>query len=342
MSTTEFYELAIRCLTEEGTNEDWKELEMFLQKKDYRQLYQKLATSFSPNEKSSRQYNLERGLDLLRQNISLADKNKRRGWYRLFKRSLVAASVAAVIAVGMVLRYSSGKDGAQLKIEKVAWLEKSAPAGQQIRIVLSDGTRIVLNGNSKLRYAADYSSQSVRKVYLSGEAFFNVKHSDKQQFEVITGHVVTRDLGTRFNIEAYAKDSVITVALVDGAIEVNSQLAKHLQMSPLQKLTYHMDENRQELNSFNVAELTGWKDQLLIFHNKPLPVVLEKLSRHYGKPIVFHDSALNGIILTTQFKQKSLNQVLEVLSYAVGVKFIDKGDSILAVKNNSDKKRNEN
>jgi transmembrane sensor len=341
MSTTEFYELAIRCLTEEGTNEDWKELEVFLQKKEYRQLYQKLATSFSPNEKSSRQYNLERGLDLLRQRISLLDKNKRSGRSRLFKRSLVAASVAAVIAVVMVLKFHSGKEDAQPKIEQVAWLEKSAPAGQQISVVLSDGTRIVLNGNSKLRYAADYSSQAVRKVYLSGEAFFSVKHNDQQEFEVVTGHVVTRDLGTRFNIEAYAKDSVITVALVDGAIEVNSPVAKHLQLKPLQKLTYHMNENRQEVNSFNVAELTGWKDQLLVFHNKSLPVVLEKLSRHYGKPIVFSDSSLNSIVLTTQFKQKSLNQVLEVLSYAVGVRFIDKGDSILAVKDNSMKKRNQ-
>ncbi|GET33832.1 hypothetical protein PbJCM13498_26950 [Prolixibacter bellariivorans] len=341
MSTTEFYELAIRCLTEEGTDEDWKELEVFLQKKEYRQLYGKLATSFSSDEKSSQQYNLERGLNLLRQRMSFLDKNKRRGRSTLFKRSLVAASVAAVIAVVMVLKFHSGKEDAQPKIEQVAWLEKSAPAGQQISVVLSDGTRIVLNGNSKLRYAADYSSQSVRKVYLSGEAFFSVKHNDQQEFEVVTGHVVTRDLGTRFNIEAYAKDSVITVALVDGAIEVNSPVTRHLQLKPLQKLTYHMDENRQEVNSFNVAELTGWKDQLLMFHNKPLPVVLEKISRYYGKPIVFSDSSLNSIVLTTQFKQKSLNQVLEVLSYAVGVRFIDKGDSILAVKDNSMKKRNQ-
>ena len=338
MSTTEFYELAIRCLTEEGTNQDWKELEVFLQKKEYRELYQKLATSFSPNEKSSERYNLERGLNLLRQSISLADKNKRKGQSMLFKRSLVAASVAAVIAVGMVLKFYSGKEDAQPKIEKVAWLEKSVPAGQQISVVLSDGTRIVLNGNSKLRYAADYSSQAVRKVYLSGEAFFTVKHNDKKEFEVITGHVVTRDLGTRFNIEAYAKDSLITVALVDGAIEVNSPVTRHLQLKPLQKLIYHTNENRQEVNSFNVAELTGWKDQLLIFHNKSLPVVLDRLSRCYGKPIVFNDSSLNSIVLTTQFKQKSLNQVLEVLSYAVGVSFIDKGDTILAVKGNSIKK----
>ncbi|WP_025864523.1 hypothetical protein [Prolixibacter bellariivorans] len=148
MSTTEFYELAIRCLTEEGTDEDWKELEVFLQKKEYRQLYGKLATSFSSDEKSSQQYNLERGLNLLRQRMSFLDKNKRRGRSTLFKRSLVAASVAAVIAVVMVLKFHSGKEDAQPKIEQVAWLEKSAPAGQQISVVLSDGTRIVLNGNS--------------------------------------------------------------------------------------------------------------------------------------------------------------------------------------------------
>ncbi|GET21648.1 FecR family protein [Prolixibacter denitrificans] len=344
MSTTDFYELAIRCLTNEGTDHDWKELEKFLQKREYRQLYQKLASSFPSEEKNSPQYNLERSLNRLRSGISLDEKRvptRKKGRIKVLLRGLVAASVAAVIALGTV-KYHSGKEDIQSKSEKVAWLKKSAPAGQQVRVLLSDGTQVILNGNSQLRYASNYASQSVRKVFLSGEAFFTVKHNDKKEFEVVTGHVVTRDLGTRFNVEAYAEDSIITVALVDGAIEVSSPVARHLQLKPHQKLTYHASDNSQEVNSFNVAELTGWKDQLLIFHNKPLPVVLEKLSRHYGKPIVFHDSALNQIVLTTQFKQKSLDQVLEVLSYAVGVKFIDKGDSILAVKNNSDRKRNEN
>ena len=344
MSTTDFYELAIRCLANEGTDHDWKELEKFLQQREYRQLYQKLASSFSPEEESSQPYDLERSLNRLHSGISPEEKKipvRKKGRNSMFLRGLVAASVAAVIALG-TLKYHSGKEDTKPKTEEVAWLEKSAPAGKQVRVLLSDGTLVILNGNSKLRYAADYSAQSVRKVYLSGEAFFSVKHNNNKDFEVVTGQVVTRDLGTRFNIEAYAEDSVITVALVEGAIDVSSPVARHLQLNPHQKLTYHTNDNRQEVNSFNVAELTGWKDQLLIFHNKPLPMVLEKLSRNFGKPIVFHDSALSQIVLTTQFKQKSLNQILEVLSYAVGVKFIDKGDSILAVKNNSPEKRNEN
>ncbi len=57
--------------------------------------------------------------------------------------------------------------------------------GEVKNITLPDGTGVVLNANSSLRVSDNTSEDSVREVWLEGEAFFSVTHTpDHQRFIV--------------------------------------------------------------------------------------------------------------------------------------------------------------
>ena len=100
--------------------------------------------------------------------------------------------------------------------------------GEMITLTLADGTEVKLNSNSKITYPHCFKGAE-RMVHLEGEAFFKVRHDSKRPFVVDAGGVLTKDLGTSFNIKAY-QGSDCKVTLVEGKVEV---LAKNSQHKPV-------------------------------------------------------------------------------------------------------------
>src|SRR5690606_30294323 len=93
--------------------------------------------------------------------------------------------------------------------------------GANERIVLSDGSTIVVNASSRIRYPQQFPAGS-RHVYLEeGEAFFTVAPSPASAFTVHAGDLRTTALGTSFNIRDYAHEHRITVALLSGKVQVD-------------------------------------------------------------------------------------------------------------------------
>lgn len=90
--------------------------------------------------------------------------------------------------------------------------------GEMITLTLSDGTEVKLNSNSKITYPHQFKGKE-RMIHLEGEAFFKVKHESKRPFVVDAGGILTKDLGTSFNIKAY-HGSDCKVTLIEGKVEV--------------------------------------------------------------------------------------------------------------------------
>ena len=97
--------------------------------------------------------------------------------------------------------------------------EYSTPRARRADFLLKDGTHVLLSVDSRLRVPADYGV-SDRRVYLEGEAYFEVKHDSAARFLVHTDHAVTEDLGTRFDVRAYRGDSVMRVVVAEGRVAV--------------------------------------------------------------------------------------------------------------------------
>jgi ferric-dicitrate binding protein FerR (iron transport regulator) len=97
-------------------------------------------------------------------------------------------------------------------------LSFSSALGRKKSITLTDGTKVILNGGSKLTVAGDYNV-SRRDVILEGEGYFDVVHNAQKTFTVHTAKINIKDIGTIFNVKAYVADKTTEASLIKGAIE---------------------------------------------------------------------------------------------------------------------------
>ncbi|MGY0035180.1 FecR family protein [Pedobacter sp. NJ-S-72] len=99
------------------------------------------------------------------------------------------------------------------------------PNGGEYGVKLPDGTKVWLNAGSSLKYPTIFAAHE-RKVELTGEGYFEVKHDQSKPFRVITpgtggnGQQV-EVLGTHFNINCYPDETTIHTTLLEGAVRIS-------------------------------------------------------------------------------------------------------------------------
>src|SRR5207245_7963028 len=106
----------------------------------------------------------------------------------------------------------------------VAMREFTTARGQRAEMRLTDGTRILLSVDSKLRVPGDYGA-AARDVYVDGEAYFEVTHDATKPFAVHAANALVRDLGTRFGVRAYAGEQRVRVVVAEGKVALRSVAA---------------------------------------------------------------------------------------------------------------------
>src|SRR5688572_9543978 len=121
-----------------------------------------------------------------------------RRWYAGTRARIAAALVLTLGGYAAVQTVLSSRAHQQLVMRELV-----TPNGQRATVTLGDGSRVVLNAGSRLRYAAAIARGS-RDVYLDGEAYFEVTHDAARPFRVHAHGSVAHDLGTRFTVRAYA------------------------------------------------------------------------------------------------------------------------------------------
>ena len=95
------------------------------------------------------------------------------------------------------------------------------PRGGEYSITLSDGTIVYLNAESELRYPVKFVGED-RRVYLSGEAYFDVVHDKAHPFVVDVKNSTVRVLGTSFDVRAYADEDEVLTTLVQGSVRFSA------------------------------------------------------------------------------------------------------------------------
>lgn len=201
-------------------------------------------------------------------------------------------------------------------------LEVEAPAGSRMHIELGDGTKVWLNHGSKLKYPYQFSGKD-RKVFLMGEAFFEVAHNNKIPFIVGTNHLDVKATGTAFNVSAYPDDDFVETTLVEGKVilyEKNNN--REIQaLLPDECLKFNSQNNGYTLQSGNTEKHTAWKDGLLVFENDNIEDIAKKLERWYNIEIEISDEIINEYPFTATFTDETIRQVLELLSLATPVNY---------------------
>lgn len=164
----------------------------------------------------------------------------------------------------------------------------STPRGKDYELVLSDGTVVLLNADSKITFPTRFTGDK-RTVKLVGEAYFKVSKNKHRLFIVETGNLYTKVLGTEFNLKAYPHSDV-NVTLIKGSVAVNAE-GKEVMLKPGENAEY--SENKDiEVTTVDTEGYIQWKDGYFYFDNVPLIDVVRDLGRWYNVNIEIRNNSL--------------------------------------------------
>ncbi|MES2265959.1 MAG: FecR domain-containing protein [Bacteroidota bacterium] len=200
----------------------------------------------------------------------------------------------------------------------------TAANGQVASLTLADGTRVWLNGGSKLTYPAIFRGHT-REITLTGEAFLEVEHDAKKAFIVHTGNIKTQVLGTSFNVKAYPEDAFVKVDVATGKVGVVTPSVKTVFLTPAQEVVMNKkDHSAITTQGVDVANLSGWKSGDFIVKNMPLPEVLNAIYHRYNVSVKA-DANLVKCSISANFTNVSLQNIIKIISKLVKGKAVANG-----------------
>jgi transmembrane sensor len=259
----------------------------------------------------------------------------------LFPFLRIAASLSLFLVLAAIWFVVSNGSFADRPVTRIAQLfdtdlvEQVNKTGAMIKMVLSDGTVVSLEDNSSLRYYNDYRGKTYRKVYLTGEAFFDVAKNTQQPFLVYANEVVTKVLGTSFRVKAYDDGKDVIVSVKEGKVSVYSESwsgAKKNTSDPERNGVVLM-QNQQVLykrtdDSFNktliespaiVKELPA--APTFDFNNAPVKEVFDVLSEAYGVEMIYNEEVLENCYLTAPLGDEPLFEKLRIVCRTIGASY---------------------
>lgn len=174
--------------------------------------------------------------------------------------------------------------------QKVQIHRLSIPRGETFKVVLSEGTEVFLNSDSRLVYPTVFKGKE-RIVSLEGEAYFKVSKDVEHPFIVKTGNVQVRVLGTEFNVRGYSPADV-RITLITGKVAVSDTCGTHnVEMEPGQSAQLSTD-GTFAVSEVNIESFLYWKEGFFYFDDIPLADMMKEIGRWYNIDIEFRNSKI--------------------------------------------------
>jgi transmembrane sensor len=263
-------------------------------------------------DKVHRQINADQGADKFR---------KEKGQQKKRILTIMTRVAAALLPPVLALLIYTNLPGKQYA-DNLNDLEVIAPSGSRMHIELGDGTKVWLNNSTVLKYPYRFTGDT-RKVFLSGEAYFEVAHNSKIPFIVETDHITVKATGTSFNVNSYPDDNIVETTLVEGRIILfGKSTGREIKtMLPDECVTFDPANNEYIVEKANTEKNIGWKDGLLVFKRDPIPKVARKLERWYNIDVEFTNEEIKRLTYTATFSTETLSQTLELMALATPVSY---------------------
>tara|TARA_R110002049_G_scaffold28018_4_gene96620 strand:+ start:26199 stop:27359 length:1161 start_codon:yes stop_codon:yes gene_type:complete len=196
----------------------------------------------------------------------------------------------------------SHQKGSQLVYEKgyseseLIYNTLRIPNGKRFSVELSDGTKIHLNSGSSLTYPVEFAEGEVRKVSVTGEAFFEVTNVNNHLFVVNTQGLDVQVYGTKFNVANYSEDNDTEVVLVEGSVSLCESNTVENNMKYFLKPgfmgVFNKSDKKITDQKVNTDLYTSWMNGNLVFRNAAFENIIRKLERHYNVVIINNNKKL--------------------------------------------------
>lgn len=193
------------------------------------------------------------------------------------------------------------------------------PRGRIFEMILADSSRVVLNSETKLKYPVCFG-ESIRDVYVEGEAYFEVKRDPQRPFIVSGKNFEVEVLGTSFNVMNYGNEFVSRVTLLSGSINMITE-DSCVRLNPGQQAIMRVNSTI-EIRDVDVESIVYWLNYRLNFNEEELGVIMRELGRWYGVEVVYEDPSLKKVLYSGTIPYNiTLTELLELLNYTTDIKF---------------------
>ncbi|HOE03682.1 MAG TPA: FecR domain-containing protein [Bacteroidales bacterium] len=264
-------------------------------------------------------FDTEAALIKTRHKIS-ANNSRSRFSYKLL---LYAAAVTCLIIVSVGIVTMLGKKSGV----ETQWLSFTATDSIG-HTQLGDGSKITLNKNSEIKYAANFGSQNTREVSLNGEAFFEVSSDKQKPFIVKTASTEIRVTGTRFLVSNQPGGDVM-VWVEEGSVMVKQNKDENsVSLHKGEKALCKADSN-EIIKTAGSGNEVFWVENRLSFYNTPLPDVISAIEKAYGCQIGIADSSIRQMRLTSSFTNEQADKVLNVIALTLGLRVEKQGQQFM-------------
>jgi ferric-dicitrate binding protein FerR (iron transport regulator) len=145
-----------------------------------------------------------------------------------------------------------------------------------------------LNSDSRLKIPTAFVGNE-RRVFLSGEAYFDVVKNDRKPFIVETDLGNIKVYGTEFNVKRYSADRQLKATLVEGSIGFSNDQVAELKLQPGYQLSLIEGISEPTVEKVKVYNEIAWKDQRFCFENRTLESIVRDMERWYNVKIVSED-----------------------------------------------------
>ncbi|MBC7757780.1 MAG: FecR family protein [Phormidesmis sp. FL-bin-119] len=270
------------------------------------------------------------------------------GTVPLFNRSFLAIAGSIIFACLFGLYFYNSRSNSAVVAEAVDLKEITVPNGSTKKVVLSDGTKITINMGSSLKIEPGFGKSS-RVVHLNGEAYFDIA-KNPIPFIVNTDQYTIRDIGTIFNVKAYADDVSFETLVIEGEVEIEGKLRidsdkpqkVSVKKQQIFKINYASAANTvvqtkkdfadivevkiQKISSAQAEVYTGWTEDLLVFEGKTFSEIIKIMERRYDVEINMEEMKFGNYEYTGSFRNvNEVEKALKILKKTTDIEFEKNG-----------------
>lgn len=211
----------------------------------------------------------------------------------------------------------------------------STPMGGKFKVILPDGSLVVLNAASTLKYPVHFD-EKVRKVSFTGEAYFEIaKLEDKRKqrvpFFVYSNDQIVEVLGTHFNINSYDNEEYSKTTLLEGSVKITNEksAATAKILKPGQQAVIKRGDVQTKVMIADEAQALAWKDGYFLFKNTNIKDVVNELERWYNVDIQYEDEMEFENITGYISRNVKISSVLKMLQLSGIVNYEISGSKII-------------
>ena len=280
--------------------------------------------ALSEGYKSSYKPDLEKGMARFKTKMKDAEvetkvvpmTSSRRSWMR------IAAAVVLVLGFSFVWK----------NLMSDTTTIDTTQAGETTELFLADGTKVILNQNSRLEYPESFDGAETRIVRLIGEAYFNVAHNPAQPFTIETPASKVTVLGTSFNLRAYPNEKFTEVEVETGKVEFKSQKDKSkvfLLANEKGTLQHGGEPAKEEALDLNAQV---WRTQKLLLKKSDFSTAANLLERRFDVKIELA-LKVKGYQITMNIDENSkIEDVFSLMERTHDVKVEKRKDGVFVIK----------